>query len=112
VVSVDAKGKATQDEDKHTVSLKETLTKGEASICKGGPKCTGTTLPGHPFPDGMIVNKGKGHTVEKRFTIDGHPARVYDPTQHKIFDYVRVVASMKSGFDYTFHNNSEQNQPD
>lgn len=105
MVSVGTNGKASQDEGSHTVTLTENLTKGKASICTGS-KCSGTALPGHPFPDRMQVSANeKGHVVEKRFTVDGRPARVYDPVSKKSFDYVRVDASMKDGFIYTFHNN-------
>lgn len=58
----------------------------------------------------QVSASSKGHSVEKRFSIDAKsgeakPARVYDPASKKAYDYVRVDASMKKGFTYTFHNN-------
>ena len=55
-----------------------------------------------------ISSSAKGHTVEKRFTIDhGKPVRIYDPTTKKKYDYVRVAASMKKGFVFTYGNDPQ-----
>jgi hypothetical protein len=51
-----------------------------------------------------ISAKNKGYEVEKRFTVDGKSARIYDPTTQKAYDYVRVDASMRKGFVFNYGN--------
>jgi len=56
--------------------------------------------------DTMRVLAGSPHSVEKRFTIDGKAAKIYDPGTKKTFDYIRLDASVEKGFIFTYGNNS------
>jgi hypothetical protein len=42
--------------------------------------------------------------VEKRFTIDGKSAQVYDPGTKKSYDYVVVHSTYEGGFQFKFLN--------
>lgn len=55
-------------------------------------------------PDKMAVTAGKGYSVEKRFSIDGKSSKIYDPGTKKAYDFVRVDASVKKGFVFSYGN--------
>jgi hypothetical protein len=40
----------------------------------------------------------------RRFTVDGKSARVFDPATKKAYDFVRVDASFKKGFVFSYGN--------
>ena len=103
--SMDSSGKVTplpQDND-HKVELKEKLLKGSAGVCDGGRNCADVGKA----TDRMVVTPGKGHSVEKRFEIDGKAARIYDPGSKKAYDFVRVDASVKKGFVFNYGNDPQ-----
>ena len=76
--------------------------KGPTPYCKNAGQC-GANASDH-LRDEMGVNGRNTHGVEKRFFIDDKRARVYDPTTKKAYDLVRVDASVKSGFVFTYQN--------
>ncbi len=106
VASMDSKGKTTPVKNEAKIELDEKLV--------GGNPKTRTCNPGEcvskgSLPDTMAVTaSGGGHSVEKRFQLDGKPIKVYDATTKKAYDYVRVDASVKKGFVFTFRNDQPQ----
>lgn len=108
LVNLDSKGQTSAPDADHSVTLTETLVvpdknkKANPGICS--PGCTSST-PNSLRDTDSISPSAKGHTVEKRFTIDqGTPVRIYDSATKKTYDYVRVAASMKKGFVFTYGN--------
>jgi len=86
----------------HTTQLKEKVLSGKvARACTSDAICPATK---GAYFDNMSVTTGKGHSVEKRFTIDGKAARVYDPETKKAYDFVRVDASVRKGFVFNYGN--------
>jgi hypothetical protein len=104
VTLVDSKGQASKpnDDTDHRVALQEKRTEGNVQkICS--PECVSATP--NKLSDTMSISaKNKGYEVEKRFTVDGKSARIYDPTTQKAYDYVRVDASMRKGFVFNYGN--------
>ena len=103
--SMDSNGKVTplpKDND-HKVELKEKLLKGAVGVCDGSRNCTDVGYA----TDRMVVGPGKGHSVEKRFEIDGKAARIYDPASKKAYNFVRVDASLKKGFVFNYGNDPQ-----
>jgi hypothetical protein len=102
---MDSKGQITPVENPkdHKLELKEKQTAGKPldEVCHGQCVVKGT------LPDGMSVTAGKGHSVEKRFEIDGKAARIYDPGSKKAYDFVRVDASVKKGFVFNYGNDPQ-----
>lgn len=111
LVQLDSKGQTSTPDADHTLTLTEKLVvpdknkKANPEICSAG--CTSSN-PNSLRDTDSISSSAKGHTVEKRFTIDhGKPVRIYDPTTKKKYDYVRVAASMKKGFVFTYGNDPQ-----
>jgi hypothetical protein len=109
VVSVDEKGKVSPDEGVHKLELREKMLydqntgkEGPTGYCERKGQC-GANQSDH-LPDEMRVSGKNIHGVEKRFFIDDKPARVYDPASKKAYDFVRVDASVKNGFVFTYLN--------
>ena len=104
---MDSKGKTTPvKNDEAKIELDEKLVGGnpKTQICNPGQCVEKGTLP-----DTMQVTaSGGGHAVEKRFLLDGKAIKVYDATTKKAYDYVRVDASVKKGFVFTFKNDQPQ----
>jgi hypothetical protein len=103
--SMDSSGKVTplpKDND-HKVELKEKLLKGSAGVCDGSRNCSDVGK----VTDRMVVTPGKGHSLEKRFEIDGNATRIYDPGSKKAYDFVRVDASVKKGFVFNYGNDPQ-----
>jgi hypothetical protein len=104
VFPADAKGNVTGPKDSsHEVELKEKVNSGNVSACTAPGSCKqhGTLV------DTMRVLKGEDHSVEKRFTVDGKTAKVYDQSTKKSFDYVLVKASYEKGFTFEFRNDKQ-----
>src|SRR6266568_4400067 len=59
--------------------------------CDSPGKCaqSGVT-PYVPFTDQMKVTAANPVNIQKRFQIDGHPARIYDPKSKSGYSYVNV----------------------
>jgi len=99
---------ANKDATDHSVTLTEKFTDGDkgnhdVKICT---PCE-SSAP-NKIIDTMGVNSGKNDSVVKRFTVDGNAARVYDPATKKAYDFVRVDASFKNGFVFTYGNDPKQ----
>jgi hypothetical protein len=102
--STDAKGNVSgSPSDGHEIELNEKMVSGNAKACTSPGSCTaqGTLV------DTMRVIKGQDHVVEKRFTVDGNPVKIFDQASGRAFDYVTVHASYANGFKFDFHNNVE-----
>jgi hypothetical protein len=107
VASMDSRGKTTPvKSDEAKIELDEKLVGGnpKTRICNPGECVSKGSLP-----DTMAVTaSGGGHSVEKRFQLDGKPIKIYDATTKKAYDYVRIDASVKKGFVFTFRNDQPQ----
>ena len=82
LVQTDSKGN-TSPADKpseHKVELKEKLLTGDP---KKVTICTGQCVTQGTLTDTMSVTAGKGHSVEKRFLVDGSATKIYDPGTKK-----------------------------
>jgi hypothetical protein len=102
VSSMDPKGKLTPVKDDKKMELDEKLVGGnpKTRICNPGECVSKGSLP-----DTMTVTaSGGGHSVEKRFQVDGKAARIYDAATKKAYNFVRVDASVKKGFVFTYGN--------
>lgn len=89
MATVDSKSKITPvKNDNLKLELDEKLVGGtpKTQICNPG-QCEKGSLH-----DTMAVTvSGGGHSVEKRFQVDGKPVQVYDSTGKKAYDFVRVT---------------------
>lgn len=85
---------ALEDGD-HRVTLRETLApdskRTDVYICHSCESATPNLLI-----DTMGVTQGRPHAVIKRFTIDGAPARIYDPSLQQAYDFVRADTKFNS----------------
>jgi RHS repeat-associated protein len=88
----------------HKVELKEKLLSGDP---KKVTICTGQCVTQGTATDQMSVTAGKGHSVEKRFFVDGNTTKIYDPGTKKAYDFVRVDASVKKGFVFNYGNDPQ-----
>jgi hypothetical protein len=104
VYPIDKKGNiaSSHPDNNHTVELREKVLSGDVGACVNAGSCKERA----PLVDTMRVPAGAPHSVEKRFTIDGKSARIYDPGTKKTFDYIRVDASIEKGFVFSYRNNS------
>jgi RHS repeat-associated protein len=104
VYPIDKKGNiaSSHPDNNHTVELREKVLSGDVGACVNAGSCKERA----PLVDTMRVPAGAPHSVEKRFTIDGKSARIYDPGTKKTFDYIRVDASLEKGFVFSYRNNS------
>jgi hypothetical protein len=104
---VDKKGNPTSRDDNHTIELKEKNLGGskDVGLCGGSQTCKATPKDGGVLVDTWRVFKGASYDVEKRFTIDGKAAQVYDSGSKKNFDYVVVHSSYEKGFSVDYLNN-------
>ena len=101
LVQTDSKGNtsATDKPSEHKVELKEKLLTGDP---KKVTICTGQCVTQGTLTDTMSITAGKGHSVEKRFLVDGSATKIYDPGTRKHTDFVRVDASVKRGFVFNY----------
>jgi RHS repeat-associated protein len=96
--------------ESHAITMTETLdadrTKGDKpSICDKG--CTDTVNgSAQTTTDHMSVHGKNVAVLDKRFTIDGSAAKVYDPATKKTYDYINEVNSVKGGTQFTYQNNA------
>jgi RHS repeat-associated protein len=106
VSAIDSNGTPTPVENAqdHSLELKETIPHEKRNKKKDFKTCTGQCTGSGSFTDHMEVPAGKGHSVVKRFDIDGHPARIYDQKSKTTYDFAYVDASAKTGFTFTFGN--------
>lgn len=100
----------TPDDGDHRLALNETFApdskRSNVYIC---PSCE-SAIP-NLLIDTMGVTEGKPHGVIKRFTIDGSPARIYDPSLRKAYDFVRADAKFKSksgSFTFDYGNDPQR----
>jgi RHS repeat-associated protein len=94
---------ANKDATDHKVTLTETFTdkeKGNRDVNICSTPCRTTEV--NKITDTMGVNAGKDHSVEKRFTVDGNSARIYDPVSKKAYNFVTVDGSFKTGFTFRY----------
>lgn len=94
----------------HRVAVAETLTPdsktGDVHICR---PCE-SAIP-NLLIDTMGVAEGKPHAVIKRFAIDGSPARIYDPSLRRAYDFVSTDAKFKrksGSFNFVYGDDPRQ----
>jgi RHS repeat-associated protein len=108
--SADAKGNRVQN---HTLGLSEKFTSGQnsrANICN--PPCVQKDpdlIREGEFEDLQYVNTGKPFSVERRWTVDGQPAKVLDPN-NKPFDYEVNHASTETNPAFQMEYKNDPNQ--
>jgi RHS repeat-associated protein len=97
----------TKDDGDHHITLTENFSAGSkpqpGTICSAG--CTDRNV--NTMQDHMDVTPGHPESVDKHFKIDGNDAKVYDPATRTTHDYIRVDASVKSGFVFTYKDNPQ-----
>jgi RHS repeat-associated protein len=100
---VDDKGSPTSTDKKTDFELREKIVAGSKDVwtCGTAGSCRSE---GGAFGDQQRVFKGESYDVEKRFTIDGKSAQVYDPGTKKSYDYVVVHSTYEGGFQFKFLN--------
>jgi len=109
VSSMDSNGNVSppSSDTDHNVVLSEKVVVEDKDHKTGAcvPDCKTTNVNKITDKD-SISAQSKGHTVEKRFTIDGEKAKIYDPKTKQAYDYVNVVATMKGGFKFEYQNDA------
>ena len=43
----------------------------------------------------MTTSRGQKVVLDKRFTIDGKPAKIYNPSTHRTYDFIHQVSTFK-----------------
>jgi hypothetical protein len=110
IYNTDSKGGPTyKNSGNNTIELREDK-QGNVGACTSSGSCTGNAV----LMDDMRVFQGEDHSVNKRFTVDGKPAKVYDSGTKNAYDYVTVKGSYsadpkaKPPFVFEYHNNQQQ----
>ena len=110
VAHMDANGKITPpaEKEEHSLTFTETLdtkkSKGPApQICS--QPCGENVVGTETVKDTMRVSGKNVVVLDKRFTIDGKPAKVFDPGTGRARDFVHQVSSVKGGTILTYGDN-------
>jgi hypothetical protein len=107
---MDANGKITPptEKEEHSLTMTETLdtkkSKGPApQICD--KPCGGNVVGTETLKDTMRVSGKNVVVLDKRFTIDGKPAKVFDPGTGRATDFVHQESTVKGGTILTYGDN-------